>query len=118
MSGVAVARISAEDAKALIDLGGSVVIDVRERHEVDASGKVPGALVVPRGLFESRADPSSAEHDPRIDPAKTVILYCASGVRAASAGAALRALGFSDVRNMGGFNDWDQENFPIESAEV
>lgn len=114
--GGSVEPISAVEVKALIDSGAAIVVDVREPREIEASGKVPGALEIPRGRIEAAADAASPERDHRLQPAKTVVLYCGAGSRAASAGAALRQLGFKDVRNMGGFNDWDQEGFPVAPA--
>lgn len=113
-----VEHISAGEAKDLIDSGQAVVIDVREPSEVSVTGKVPGAINIPRGLLEFKADPEAPGHDPRLDRDKTVVLYCAVGGRAALAGQTLQELGYKDVRNMGGFNDWDQENYPVEPADA
>jgi rhodanese-related sulfurtransferase len=113
----AVEHISAEETKSLIDKGQAVVIDVREPAEVSVTGKVAGAINIPRGLLEFKADSEASGHDPRLDKDKTVILYCAVGGRAALAGQTLKDMGYPDVRNMGGFNDWDQENFPVEPAD-
>jgi len=99
----AVPRIAAEEAKKLHAAGGAVFIDLREPPELTASGKVPGALAIPRGLLEFRADPAGASPLPA---GKVVITYCASGGRAALAGKTLRDLGYTDVRNLGGFKDW------------
>lgn len=96
-------------------LEGALIVDVRDPAEVAASGKVPGAVNVPRGMLEFRADPSSPYHDKAFDPSKTVVLYCASGGRAALAGAALQDLGYTDVRNMGAFKDWAEKSLPVES---
>src|SRR5215212_4313130 len=81
-------------------------LDVREPAEVAASGKIPGAVAVPRGLVEFRADPASAMHDAAFDRAKTVIAYCASGGRSALVGKTLKDMGYSNVRNLGGFKGW------------
>jgi rhodanese-related sulfurtransferase len=35
-----------------------------------------------------------------------VILYCASGGRSALAGKLLKDMGYENVFNLGGFNDW------------
>ena len=91
-----------------------LIVDVRDAPEVATSGKVPRAVHVPRGMLEFRADPSSPYHDKNFDPSKTVVLYCASGGRSALAGAALKELGYTDVRNMGGFKDWAEKGLPIE----
>jgi rhodanese-related sulfurtransferase len=95
-----------------------LIVDVRDPAEVQASGKLPGALNVPRGMLEFRADPSSPYHDKNFDPAKTLVLYCASGGRSALAGATLQELGYSDVRNMGAFKDWADRGLPIEKQEA
>ena len=101
-----VPHISVQEARELLGRTDVLFLDVREPNEVAASGKVPGALSVPRGLIEFRADPSSAMHDALLNRAKTVIVYCGSGGRAALAGMTLKEMGFSDVRNMGGFKGW------------
>src|SRR6266545_413725 len=101
-----VPRISPEEAKALLGRADVLFLDVREPAEVATSGKVPGALAVPRGLVEFRADPASAMHDAAFDRAKTVIAYCASGGRSALVGKTLKEMGYSNVRNLGGFKGW------------
>ncbi len=73
-----VPRISPDEAKGLLGRADVLFLDVREPAEVATSGKVPGALAVPRGLVEFRADPASAMHDKAFDRSKTVIAYCAS----------------------------------------
>ena len=82
------------------------MVDVREASEVQQSGKVSGAIHVPRGLLEFVADPQSPSHDPRFATDKPVIVYCAGGGRAALAGQALKEMGYGDVYNLGGFADW------------
>jgi len=110
----AVPRIGAEEAKALHGRDEVLFLDLREPNEVAASGKVAGALAVPRGLLEFRADPASPLHDAGFDRAKTVIAYCASGGRAALAGKTLKEMGYADVRNLGGFKAWLEAGGPVE----
>jgi len=101
-----VPAISAADAAKLVDTGSAVLVDVRDGTELQASGKAKGALAIPRGSLESRADPESANHNPALRKDRPVILYCAGGGRAALAGKTLREMGYTDVRNLGGFKDW------------
>ncbi|MEO8317990.1 MAG: rhodanese-like domain-containing protein [Bradyrhizobium sp.] len=101
-----VPHISPQEAKELFGRPDVLFLDVRETNAIAASGKVSGALSVPRGLIEFRADPSSAMHDAKLNRAKTVIVYCGAGERAALAGKTLKEMDFSDVRNMGGFKGW------------
>lgn len=102
----AVPRISVEEAKALVGRPDVLFIDVREPPEVAASGKVAGAVAVPRGLVEFRADPASAMHDKAFDRSKMVVTYCASGGRSALVGHTLKEMGYDNVRNLGGFKGW------------
>jgi rhodanese-related sulfurtransferase len=111
----AVPRISAAEAQALHAAGKAVFIDLREPAEIAASGKVPGALPIPRGLLEFRVDPDSPARDPALGK-PIVITYCASGGRAALAGKVMQDLGYADVRNLGGFKDWVEGGGTVEQG--
>jgi len=102
----AVPRISPEEAKALVGRPDVLFLDVREPPEVAASGKVAGAVAIPRGLVEFRADPASAMHDKAFDRSKTVVTYCATGGRSALVGHTLKEMGYDKVVNLGGFKGW------------
>lgn len=102
----AVPRVGAEEAKAMVGKPDVLFLDVREPPEVAASGKVPGALAVPRGLVEFRADPASPMHDAAFDRNKTIVAYCASGGRSALVLKTLKDMGYAKVLNLGGFQAW------------
>lgn len=112
----AVPRISPEEAKGWLGRTDVLFLDVREPTEVAASGKVRGALAVPRGLVEFRADPASPMHDAAFDRAKTVVAYCASGGRSALVGKTLKDMGYVNVRNLGGFKGWLDAGGEIDKA--
>ena len=101
-----VPAIGPEEVKGLVGRDDILVVDVRDDAEVAAGGRVEGALHVTRGMLEFRADEATPYHNEAFSKDKTVILYCASGGRAALAGKALLELGYKDVRNMGGFQSW------------
>ena len=101
-----VPRITPAQAQEMIANGNTLVVDVRDAPEVEQNGKVAGAVHVTRGMLEFRADPESPYHDQNFAKDKTVILYCASGGRAALGGQALKELGYADVYNLGAFKDW------------
>jgi len=111
-----VPAISPQDAKALIESGKVLVVDVRDGLELQASGKVQGAKHVARGMIEFKADPASPYYDNAFDRDKTVIVYCASGGRAALAGKTLQDLGYKDVRNLGGFKGWAESGGAVEKV--
>ena len=106
--------ITPDEAARLAEHAGALIVDVRDGTEVAASGKVKGAVAVPRGSLESRADADSPNHNPAFSKDRPVILYCAGGGRAALAGKTMRDMGFSDVRNLGGFRDWMAAGGAIE----
>ena len=111
-----VPRIAPEEAKKLVGRADVLFLDVREPAEVAASGKVPGAIAIPRGLVEFRADPASAAYDKNFDPSKTVVAYCASGGRSALVGKTLKDMGYANVRNLGGFKGWVDAGGQVEKG--
>ena len=102
----AVPRITPTQAQAMIAKGNTLIVDVRDAPELAASGKIPGALNVSRGMLEFRADPDVPYHDANFTKDRTIILYCASGGRAALSGKVLKDMGYPEVYNLGAFKDW------------
>ena len=111
-----VPSISPQEAAGFKDRDDVVFVDVRDAEEVAKTGKIQGAVNISRGMLEFRADSSTPYHDARLRPDKTVVLYCASGGRAALAGQALKDLGYGEVRNLGGFQAWADAGLPTEGA--
>ena len=105
------AEISEVDPSEVAQLIGEgvTVIDVRESEEL-ASGKLPGAIHVPRGYLEQRIDGVVANHTQRI------ILYCAAGNRSVLAANTLqRDLGYEHVESMiGGITLWKDRGYEVE----
>ena len=112
----AVPKISPAQAQEMIGKGNTLVVDVRDAPEVEHSGKIVGALHVSRGMLEFRADPESPFHDKNFAKDKTVIVYCASGGRAALSGKVLKDMGYGQVFNVGGFKDWAASGGAIEKT--
>ncbi len=99
-----VTMIPAADAAKLVGMDGVTFVDLREPEEIAASGKVAGAVHVPRGLLEFKADPSSPLHDPALDENAELILYCGTGGRSALAARTMIGMGFEKVSHVkGGF---------------
>src|SRR2546428_10232456 len=82
-----------------------VLVDVREKHEWN-EGHIPGAIHVPRGFLELQIEEAVP------DKSKTVVLYCAGGVRSLIAGSTLQQMGYKDVVSMsGGFGQWKANGY-------
>lgn len=118
----ALASVEAISAQAVQDglESGEVemVVDVREPNEWN-EGHLPGAINVPRGMLELRADPESPAADPALsgDKDARVIVYClkAPGARSVLAAQTLGSMGYSNVAAMrGGFEEWRAEGLPAE----
>ena len=96
-------QITQEAAKEMMDTQEVVILDVREQHEYD-SVHIPGAVLLPVGTIAE--DTAAAV----IDDLDTVVLvYCRSGNRSKTASQALADLGYTNVYEFGGINDWPYE---------
>lgn len=94
---------------------GTAVVDVRDRHELERSGTLPGAHHASRGMLEFHADPASPMHRPVFAEAERLILYCGSSGRSALAADTLRRMGFDNVAHMaGGLKGWTEAGLPVE----
>ena len=112
----AVPIVSADEAQRMQSEDAALVLDVRDPSELGATGKLAGATNVSRGMLEFRADAESPMHDDAFREERPVIVYCASGGRAALAGQALQELGFKKVFLLGAFKDAAEAGFPVEHA--
>jgi rhodanese-related sulfurtransferase len=110
-----VPKITVEEARQKIS-DGALVVDVRDAAEVAQSGKIAGAVHIPRGMVEFRADPDTPYYDENFTKDRPVVVYCASGGRAALSGQALKEMGYDEVYNLGGFNDWAEGGGKVEKA--
>jgi rhodanese-related sulfurtransferase len=110
-----VPRITVDEARKKIS-DGALVVDVRDAAEVAQSGKVAGAVHIPRGMVEFRADPDTPYFDENFAKDRAVVVYCASGGRAALSGQALKEMGYEEVYNLGGFNDWAESGGAVEKV--
>ena len=96
-------QISQEEAKNMMDTQEVIVLDVREQGEFDA-GHIPGALLLPVGTI---SELSAAAVIP--EPDSVVLVYCRSGNRSKTASQALADLGYTNIYEFGGINDWPYE---------
>lgn len=85
---------------------GAVLVDVREEAEY-ADGHIAGALSIPIRTVAQSLD--------QIPTDSTVVVYCASGFRAALSTAALQIMGYGNVRSFPpSYAGWEAAGEPIE----
>jgi len=103
-----ITTISVAEAKAMLDKGGSIFLDVREPKEYK-SGHVPGAMNVPRGLLEFKIGTKISDKN------ASVVVYCKTGGRSSLASYTLVRMGYKNVKNMdGGWKAWVKAGYPVE----
>lgn len=110
----AVERIDVPTAQRLIAEEGAMLLDVRDAPELEKSGRARGSHHVSRGMLEFRADPESPFHQEAFRRDRPIVIYCASGGRAALAGKTLKDMGYQRVYNIGGLKDWVEGGGPVE----
>ena len=106
------ARPSLSDVIAKAKSGEMLLIDVREKSELQASGTARGAAHIPLALIAMKADPKSPDYDKRFIAGKPVAVFCASGARSGQAASTLQRLGY-EATNLGGFGNWVQAGGPV-----
>ena len=109
-----VKRLSYEESVELIKNTQTVIIDVREESEVYNLGLIKNAIHIPRGLIEFKLYPNSPNNPVLINDDTNVLVYCAGGYRSALAAKTLLDIGFKNVYNLGGFQEWVESGGEIQ----
>ena len=96
-------QISQEEAKQMMEKDdGHVVVDVRRQDEYDA-GHIPGAILIPNESI------GTEQPDELPDLDQVILIYCRSGNRSKQAAQKLFDMGYTNIYEFGGINDWTGE---------
>ena len=95
-------KISAEEAKKMMDKGGVTIVDVRRQDEYD-QGHIKDAILVPNETI------SDTQPEALPDKDAVLLIYCRSGRRSSEAANKLVAQGYTQVYDFGGIIDWPYE---------
>ncbi len=88
------------------------LLDVREVAELEADGYIEGAVNIPVREILNNLDKLPGLDDP-------IVVYCASGHRGGFVFAALKLLGYTNVRNLaGGLGGWKKANLSIVTGSL
>lgn len=102
-----VKALTIEETQAVLAEGSAVFVDLREESERVRNGIIPGALHVPRGLFEWAVDQDTTYTIEAFDTDQLVVLYCSHGLRSAMSAKLAQEMGASNVAHLsGGFTAW------------
>ena len=110
-----VKTITSDEAFRLFNEGACNLIDIREKGELDKTGRVENSNHIPRGMLEFWLDPEGPYFKSgKLDMNKEMVLFCAGGLRSALAAKTLKEMGFEKVSHIdGGFTAISQNDFKI-----
>ena len=93
-------RISQEEVRKMMELeDGHVILDVRRQDEYDA-GHIPGAILIPNESIGTEQPEELPE------PNQIILIYCRSGNRSKQAAQKLFDMGYTNIYEFGGINEW------------
>ena len=96
-------QITAEEAANMMQSETDyIILDVRTAHEY-ASGHIPGAVNIPNETIASEAIQQLPDKE------QLILVYCRSGNRSKQAAGKLVDLGYTNIVEFGGINDWSGE---------
>lgn len=95
-------KITATEAKALMDQGDVIVLDVRSQEEYD-DGHIADAIRLEYGAFPKKLATVLPDKD------AVILVYCRSGNRSKTASNLLIEAGYTQVMDFGGIIDWPFE---------
>jgi len=88
------------------------LLDVREAAEVEKDGYIEGAVNIPVREVLANLDKLPALDQP-------IVVYCGSGHRGGMTLAALKLLGYTNVRNLaGGIGAWKKAELPVVTGSL
>ena len=110
-----VKTITADEALKLSNEGTCNLIDIREKGELENTGRVENSNHIPRGMLEFWMDPQGPYFKSgKLNMDKEMVLFCAGGLRSALAAKTLKEMGFKKVSHVdGGFAAISQCDFKI-----
>lgn len=95
--------ISQEEAKEVMDSDPNcLILDVRTQEEYDEK-HIPGAILIPDYEIADKGAQLSQSKD------QCILVYCRSGRRSKNASEQLAEMGYTNVKEFGGINDWAYE---------
>ena len=93
-------RVSSDEAaKMMAEESGYLIVDVRTAKEY-ADGHIPHAINIPNESIGGAAPKELPDKNQKI------FVYCRSGARSVQASEKLAGLGYTNIVEMGGINNW------------
>lgn len=102
-------QINAEEAAAIMEKESSyIILDVRTAQEYSEK-HIPGAINIPNETIGTEDIPELPDKE------QLILVYCRSGNRSKQASEKLVKLGYTNIVEFGGINDWTGETVSGEA---
>ena len=102
-------QINAEEAAAMMEEESSyIILDVRTAQEYGEK-HIPGAINIPNETIDTEDIPELPDKE------QLILVYCRSGNRSKQASEKLVKLGYTNIVEFGGINDWTGETVSGEA---
>ena len=93
-------QVNMDEAITMLEEGsGYIILDVRTPEEF-TERHIPGAINIPNETISTEEIPELPTKD------QLILVYCRSGNRSKQASEKLTALGYTNIVEFGGINDW------------
>ena len=102
-------QVNAEEADSMMEEeSGYIILDVRTAQEYSEK-HIPGAINIPNETIGSEDIPELPDKE------QLILVYCRSGNRSKQASEKLVKLGYTNIVEFGGINDWTGETVSGEA---
>jgi rhodanese-related sulfurtransferase len=108
-------EVTPEALQEMLEQGGVLVVDVREKREVERDGRIPGSFNCPRGMLEFWIDPASPYFRREFGDSRRYVFYCALDWRSALSTQTAQRMGLENCMHLkGGFKAWKEGGHPVD----
>lgn len=105
-------QITTEEAVSMMETEKDyIILDVRTLEEFKEK-HIPGAICVPNETIGNSEIPSLPDKE------QMILVYCRSGNRSKQAAQKLADMGYTNVYEFGGINQWTGETYPHEGCSI
>ena len=102
-------QVNAEEAATMMEEeSGYIILDVRTAQEYSEK-HIPGAINIPNETIDTEDIPELPDKE------QLILVYCRSGNRSKQASEKLVKLGYTNIVEFGGINDWTGETVSGEA---
>ncbi len=122
MQSVAEAKSEVESVAPADVSESALVLDVRDRADIAATGIMPGAVPISLGTLTFKADVEVPEHlrHPELgDHDREIVVTCTTGAMASLGAKLLQDMGYNNVKLLdGGTVGWKEAGNPVDDFEA